>query len=285
MNLRQLEIFNEVSKVENVSKAAENFLLPPSAVSTMIKRLEEEIGVNLLNRTSNKVSLTNEGRMLANELTAILPILKNSFEKISGSKETKKIIRILIRTRPKWVGEMVESFLRVNSSVQFSIEKDYKTKDFDNFDIVISYQIPELSKWNNFLLSTEVACIKAHKDSPLIGAELNFEEVASMPFILHGNDNGRIIYETACAKAGIKPNVLIEVNDSLLLESFVKSGLGLTIGVRKSVNDKYSSDMVPLKVKNFTNYYENTFVYFKNDKNNPSVSTFCDYLYKNRSIT
>lgn len=286
MNIRQLEIFCEVAKVENLSKAAEKFMLPSSAVSALIKRLEEEVGVTLFNRSSNKISLTSEGRTFANKLNTVLPILKSGISEISGHTETHEKISMLIRTRPKWVAEMVEIFLRNNSNVVFSIEKDYSKKSFNDYDIVVSPPIPEMSSWDNFLLSTEISCIKAHKESPLINAELNFEDIASMPFILHGEDElSRIHYEKACAKFGVKPNVLVEVNDSLLLESLVKSGLGLTIGCLKSLEDKYSSDMIPLNVRNFNDYYENAFVYFKAEKMTDTTKKFCDFLYKNRSIT
>ena len=286
MNIRQLEIFCEAAKTENLSKAAEKFMLPSSAVSALIKRLEDEVGVTLFNRTSNRISLTSEGRTFANKLNTVLPILRSGISEISGHSETQEKINVLVRTRPKWVAEMIENFLRNNSNVIFTIKKDYSENNFNNYNIIISPPIPVISTWDNFLLSTETSCIKAHKGSPLINAELNFEDIASMPFILHSDDElGRIHYEKACANCGVKPNVLIETNESLLLESFVKSGLGLTVGSLKAIEDKYSSDMIPLNVKNFNNYYENVFVYYKEEKSNVAIKKFCNFLYKNRSIT
>lgn len=53
-------VFIEVVEQKSFSKAAEKLNLANSAVSRSVKKLEEKLGVNLLNRTTRQIDLTAE---------------------------------------------------------------------------------------------------------------------------------------------------------------------------------------------------------------------------------
>ena len=59
MELRQLRYFIEVAKREHVTEAADNLNVAQSAVSYQISKLEEELGVKLLERTGRNVKFVN----------------------------------------------------------------------------------------------------------------------------------------------------------------------------------------------------------------------------------
>ena len=60
-NLNALTVFVRVAEVRNFAEAGRRLGLTPSAVSKSILRLERELGVRLLNRTTRRVGLTNDG--------------------------------------------------------------------------------------------------------------------------------------------------------------------------------------------------------------------------------
>jgi DNA-binding transcriptional LysR family regulator len=60
-NLNALSVFVRVAEVRNFAEAGRRLGLTPSAVSKSILRLERELGVRLLNRTTRRVGLTNDG--------------------------------------------------------------------------------------------------------------------------------------------------------------------------------------------------------------------------------
>lgn len=64
MNLRQLEQFVAVAETESFSRGAERARSSQPALSTAISKLENELGVRLLNRRKRVVTLTTEGRRL-----------------------------------------------------------------------------------------------------------------------------------------------------------------------------------------------------------------------------
>ena len=57
MEFLQLRYFYESAKSESIAKTAKSFMVPASSVSAAIKRLEEELGCALFERTANRIRL------------------------------------------------------------------------------------------------------------------------------------------------------------------------------------------------------------------------------------
>lgn len=73
MELRHLRYFVAVAEMENVSRAAMQRLhVSQPSLSRQIRDLEEEIGVQLLERTAKSIRLTDAGRAFLDEARAIL---------------------------------------------------------------------------------------------------------------------------------------------------------------------------------------------------------------------
>lgn len=62
--LSDLTLFMAVAEERSFTRAATRLELSQSAVSHAIRRLEEGVGIKLLNRTSRKVSTTDAGEKL-----------------------------------------------------------------------------------------------------------------------------------------------------------------------------------------------------------------------------
>jgi DNA-binding transcriptional LysR family regulator len=62
MELRHLRYFVAVADELNFTRAAEKLHLAQPSLTRQVHNLEEELGVRLLNRTKNQVSLTEEGK-------------------------------------------------------------------------------------------------------------------------------------------------------------------------------------------------------------------------------
>ncbi len=59
--LQAMQVFQRIVETNNLSRAAETLGLPASSVTTILKRLEAELGTRLVQRTTRKLSLTPEG--------------------------------------------------------------------------------------------------------------------------------------------------------------------------------------------------------------------------------
>jgi LysR family transcriptional regulator, hydrogen peroxide-inducible genes activator len=72
VELRDLHYFDVLARTMHFGRAAEELGTSQSTLSRRIRRLEEEIGVVLLTRTSRRVALTESGRELATRLPSAL---------------------------------------------------------------------------------------------------------------------------------------------------------------------------------------------------------------------
>jgi DNA-binding transcriptional LysR family regulator len=74
----ELIVFNSVVKHSSFAKAAEELSLSPSGVSRIVTRLEERLGVRLVQRTTRSLSLTEAGSAFHARSTQILDDLQEA---------------------------------------------------------------------------------------------------------------------------------------------------------------------------------------------------------------
>src|SRR5947208_5977607 len=93
VELRHLRYFVAVAEMENVSRAAMQRLhVSQPSLSRQIRDLEDEMGVQLLERTAKSVRLTEAGRAFLDEARAILKHTDEAVGKvraIAGKLETE----------------------------------------------------------------------------------------------------------------------------------------------------------------------------------------------------
>ncbi len=71
-DIYELHLFHLVAKHRSFTKAAEIAGLTQSAVTRQVQGMEASLGVDLFNRTTRTVALTDAGRMLAGQSTRVL---------------------------------------------------------------------------------------------------------------------------------------------------------------------------------------------------------------------
>jgi len=76
--LQQLRILKAIATEKNFTKAAEILYLSQPSLSKQIKNLEKNLGVMLLNRESNKISLTENGKIFLEYSERILALCEES---------------------------------------------------------------------------------------------------------------------------------------------------------------------------------------------------------------
>jgi DNA-binding transcriptional LysR family regulator len=91
----EMETFARVVESGSFSRAARDLHMTPSAVSKMIGRLEDRLGVRLLSRTTRKLSLTEEGRVFYQRITPILAEVEEAEETVSlSTAEARGVLKI-----------------------------------------------------------------------------------------------------------------------------------------------------------------------------------------------
>ena len=92
-----LKTFAKVSELGSFTKAAKVLNQPKSRVSRAIARLEEEVGVELIRRTTRRTSLTNVGQELYEGITPHLNGIRDELIRV-GEKQEEMVGTIRITT-------------------------------------------------------------------------------------------------------------------------------------------------------------------------------------------
>ena len=121
LNTNQLLLFLDVVQQGSFTKAATLHDMDNSSLSKQIKRLEADLGVQLLNRSTRSFSLTSAGE----EILAQARVLQDTLNQIQGiadsyQSEPKGVLRI---TSPIYFGQqylqpIVTQFMRRYPDVQ-----------------------------------------------------------------------------------------------------------------------------------------------------------------------
>jgi DNA-binding transcriptional LysR family regulator len=124
MELRHIRYFVTVAEELNVTRASTLLHISQPALSRQIRDLEEEIGVKLLERTANSISLTAGGKIFLQEAYAILNRVDAAVEKVRlKSQANKTILRIGYAATPttEILNQSMQIFQKLHPSVKIEI--------------------------------------------------------------------------------------------------------------------------------------------------------------------
>ena len=115
MDLNHVTVFARVVELESFTAAAKQLGLPKSSVSRTVTRLEDELGVRLLQRTTRKLHLTEAGQAYFERARAALSALEEAASAATNmSAEPRGTVRV---AAPADIGvldlaELVARFVR-----------------------------------------------------------------------------------------------------------------------------------------------------------------------------
>lgn len=128
MELRHLHYFSAVAQTLNFRRAAEQLHITRPTLSMQIRDLEEELGLQLLERTTARVRLTEAGRVYLREVKQILALVEQAGE-LARQAAKQDVRRISIGG----VGPLTPFFL---PSVLRSFHQQFPAIEVEIMDLV-----------------------------------------------------------------------------------------------------------------------------------------------------
>lgn len=117
MDIRDITYFLEIAEHENISKAAEELHISQPPLSRQLKKLEEELGVQLFTRDNGRLRLTDAGyffKQRAQEVISLVEKTKNQIDEnyngISGKIRIGTIETLSAEKLPKWIAQFHEIY-------------------------------------------------------------------------------------------------------------------------------------------------------------------------------
>ena len=126
MNLQQLEYVVAVDKHRHFSNAAENCFVTQATLSMMIKKLEEELGITIFDRSKQPVVPTEAGKILIEQARSVLretELIKQISSNLKTGLQGDLKIGIIPTLAPYLLPLFLPQFLKQYPSIKLKIQE------------------------------------------------------------------------------------------------------------------------------------------------------------------
>lgn len=121
LDLGDLQVFSKIVETESLTKAGQALGLPKSTVSRRISRLEENLGVQLLHRSTRSVTVTEDGAMFFEYCLRSLGVLRDGERALQNRQDVPRgVVKIAIPyvLGQGLIGPLLASFLDLYPDVR-----------------------------------------------------------------------------------------------------------------------------------------------------------------------
>jgi DNA-binding transcriptional LysR family regulator len=243
MELRHLRYFVGVAEALSFTKAAEKLHTAQPSLTRQIKDLEEELGVRLLNRTKQQVTLTDEGRSFLVDAKRVLALAAETVESVRRLRSGE--------TRALNVGYVSNLFYDLLPNTLSSFHQSFPTVSVNLFDLSCGEQFRALEdgkldlgfvglheaiarrglEFRSIASYKTVAALP--KDNPMVShPTVELKALASMFFIGMSETSYpgyRDWLTKTCRRAAFTPKVLQDVDLERTMIHAVAAGLGVAL--------------------------------------------------------
>jgi len=286
MDLRQIAYVEAVARHANFTRAAAELHVAQPALSVAIRRLEEELGVRLFERTSRRVSLTPAGAAFLHRAARVgreVDALANEMREYAAGSRGRLRISAWYHVEPDIV-DFMRDFTAANPLVEVSIEElpaadTLAALRAGDVDIAAVVQFPglDLDEFGQAALRTEPAVLVTRADDALSGAgSVRVAELFGRSFVVTRPGTGlRRLLDHVFAGAERPPRIAIETNELAAMVAFASAGLGDAILTPTVVREAdFPVSLVPLAdIGPFT-----TVSVWRKDEHDPVVLSAIDMI-------
>ncbi|MBM0206049.1 LysR family transcriptional regulator [Micromonospora sp. STR1s_5] len=257
--LRQLRYFVAVAQSLNYTRAADALHIAQPALSKQIRQLERTLRVQLFDRTSRRVVLTDAGQALLPYATRILATATDArthMGDLSGSAEGRVTVsaqqslnasgmlpRVLVEFHERYPGVDVvlrEEFAAPTMAMLADGRLDLALAMFDE-------TWPRAEDMTVEPLFDEELVFVVGPGHRLAGSSVALRQLLLEPFVAFNRGAGlRRILERACADAGFQPRIGYESGATGSVRALASAGLGVAL-LPRPVVDVDGPPLAPLR--------------------------------------
>ncbi|MDK9738253.1 LysR family transcriptional regulator [Vibrio sp. D404a] len=237
----QLELLLDVSEHGTFAKAADRNHIDRSALSKQIKKLEDSLGLRLLNRSTRSLSLTNAGEEMVQQARKVRELLTET-KKLADTFHSEPRGHLKISSSSffgrRYLKKAVKSFMHKYPHISVEVLLSDQKVDVisEGYDVV--FRIGPIRDSNMIVrkLATNKLAVIASKDFlEQHGNPKTPEELIKLPAVVYSSesfqsDKLRIVDEdeTGDIKT-LNMNAKYLVNETDLILDAVKDGLGYAL--------------------------------------------------------
>ncbi len=271
MTFEDLRVFVTVAAERSFSRAARKLRRTQPAVSQAIRRLEDDAGERLIDRSSRDGTLTDAGELLLDYATRLLRLAEEATGAVADLRDVRKG-RVLIGANEGGVHALlplIQAFQQQFPSVLVDVRRIHsrqmaqevllRTVDFG----LITFNPPERELLSMVIGSDELVLL-VRPDHPLASRkQITMEEVGQQPIIAHNDPSPareRVLrlYETRNAPL----NIRMSLPSLDGIKRAVEMGLGVALLPRRCANGEITrGQLVEIKVPDLRSPRQVRFIY------------------------
>jgi DNA-binding transcriptional LysR family regulator len=240
MELHQLEYFVAVAEEASFTRAAARVHVAQPGVSAQVRRLEAELGQQLLDRSGRSVRLTEVG-------AAVLPFARAALRAVSNARLAVDQLAGLVRGQVS-VGmvsgcsvptlpELLAEFHDMYPGVSIALLEDASDRLLEmlrdgRLDLALIGSAGDATPGVEAAVIADEALVAAvNRDKPLAArTSVTLDDLRDQPLVSLPQGTGiRAAFDAACANAGFRPWVTLEASALPIVARLAGMGLGVAI--------------------------------------------------------
>ena len=241
MELRQLRYLVALAEERNFTRAAEHEHVAQPALSQQIRRLEEEVGLALVERTTRRASLTDAGELLvvrARRVLAELEAADTELQALRGLTTGHVTIGAMHTMGPIDLSLVLALFNQLHPDVELTVREQsseelaqmLRVDELDLAFLSVTERIESHGLGLQQLVSEELVVLLPLDHRLARRRQVRMAELAQERFISYRQGARlRELLEGAGRHAGFEPRVTLESNESQRIRRLVTRGLGVAI--------------------------------------------------------
>lgn len=228
-----LDVFAHVVTARSMSAAGRQLKLSPAVISKRIRRLEERLGVRLLQRTTRQLSLTEAGQGFYERVVSILSSIEDAEAWVaSGSGQARGTLRV---SAPTSFGRMhiaphLKPFLDANPlvNVELILSDDFVDIVGEGFDLAVRIaDLQDSSLVARRLAPNHRVLCAAPDYLAAAGTPASIEELARHTLIAHNADQWRL--DGPSGPVAVRVGGPLRTNSSEVVREALLAGVGIAL--------------------------------------------------------
>lgn len=245
MELRHLRYFVAVAEEKHFGRAAHKLHMAQPPLSQQIKQLEDELGVQLLSRTTRRVDLTPAGEAYVVRARAILQAVDTAAHeaaRIGRGLEGRLVVGCVGSATYSLLPALARALREQLPDVDFAFRGEMLSPDQLTALRAGTIDLALLRTWGDVAQDPDIRLIALRQEKYVVAlpeghrlagrAKVRMSDLRDEDFIVHSTGGRSAMFEAVtdlCRQAGFEPTVRHEVDETSTLVTFVAAALGVAV--------------------------------------------------------
>lgn len=256
ITFRQIEIFLAVVECGGFSTAGERLGMVQPAVSISVRKLEDALGLKLLDRSGGQVRETREGKVFLDHARALRAQLRALDERLKGYR-AYEIGYIKIGAPPHLSAYLMPSILgafldrhggiRI-TAVECSSAAVIQGVRSGEIDVGFFAGVHNIEGLERTIFRREPLVVCVSQGSPLLAQpSMTWSEILAQPLVLcPAPYTQRMVVDSIATRLGVTLNVAVESENGRMLTSMVSAGRGISVLFEAVVRETPGVAAIPI---------------------------------------